>query len=246
MQCPGQDSRYWSGEDVFEDKCPNCGHIIEFFKDDSQQKCRKCGHRMLNPKMDFGCASYCPHAEQCLGSMPPELVAKQGDLFKDRIAIAMRRYFGTDARRIKHALDVAEHAETIGKETEGSDMMVIQATALLHDIGIKNAERKFKSSSPKYQHLEGPPVAEEILTTLKAPQELIEEVCDIIGHHHAPREEETINFKVVYDSDLIVNMTELYQEKPVAGDQLEKILTSSFLTEAGAREARKTLEKFIQ
>ena len=245
MQCPGQDSRYWSGEDVFEDKCPNCGNIIEFFKDDSQHKCRKCGHQMLNPKMDFGCASYCPHAEQCLGAMPPELVAKQGDLFKDRIAIAMRKHFGMDARRIQHALDVAEHAEIIGKGLEGSDIMVIKASALLHDIGIKNAEEKYNSSSAKYQQIEGPPVAEEILSTLKAPQELIEEVCDIIGHHHSPRDEETINFKVLFDADLIVNMTERYKEKPHTRDQLEKILTSSFMTEAGAREARKSLEKFI-
>ena len=246
MKCPGQDSRYWSGEDVFEAQCPNCGHSIEFFKDDSQQKCRKCGHRMLNPKMDFGCASYCPHAEQCLGAMPPELIAKQSDLFKDRIAIAMRKYFGTDARRIQHALDVAKHAETIGKAQEDGDMMVIMACGYLHDIGIKNAELKYNSSSAKYQHIEGPPVAREILTELKAPTELIDEVCDIIGHHHSPRAEETTNFKVLYDADLIVNMAELYQEKPHSMDQLDKIVASSFMTEEGALEGKKTLSRFVQ
>jgi hypothetical protein len=246
MKCPGQDSRYWSGEDVFEAECPNCGHSIEFFKDDSQQKCRACGHRMLNPRMDFGCASYCPHAEQCLGSMPPELVAKQGDLFKDRVSIAMRKYFGNDARRIQHALDVAEHAEAIGKKQKNGDMMVIMAAALLHDIGIKNAEMKYNSSSAKYQHSEGPPVAEKILNDLKAPQELIEEVCDIIGHHHSPRTEETINFKVLYDADLIVNLAELYQEKAHSLEQLEKTVTSAFMTEAGAVRAKQSLKKFIQ
>ena len=246
MQCPGQDSRYWSGEDVFEVDCPNCGHSVEFFKDDSQQKCRQCGHRLLNPRMDFGCASYCPHAEQCLGAMPPELIAKQGDLFKDRVSIAMRKYFADDARRIQHALDVTGHAETIGKEQKDGDMMVIMAAALLHDIGIKNAELKYNSSSAKYQHIEGPPVAEEILTGLKAPQELIDEVCDIIGHHHSPRAEETTNFKVLYDADLIVNMAELYQKKPHTKEQLDKIVASSFLTKAGAQEGRKTLEKFLQ
>ncbi len=246
MKCPGQDSRYWSGEDVFEAECPNCGHMVEFFKDDAQQKCRKCGERLLNPKMDFGCASYCPHAEQCLGSMPPELIAQQGDLFKDRIAIAMRRYFGSDSRRIQHALDVAEHAEVIGKAQEDGDMMVIMACAYLHDIGIKNAEKKYNSSSAKYQHIEGPPVAREILTELKAPQELIDEVCDIIGHHHAPRDEESTNFKVLYDADLIVNTAELYQEKPPTQQQLDKILASSFMTGAGAEQGRKVLSRFVQ
>lgn len=246
MQCPGQDSRYWSGEDVFEAECPNCGHSVEFFKDDSQQKCRKCGHRMLNPKMNFGCASYCPHAEQCLGSMPPDLIAQQGDLFKDRVALAMRNYFGTDGRQIQHALDVALYAEAIGKEVKDGDMMVIMAAAYLHDIGIKNAEKKYSSFSAKYQHIEGPPVAKEILYHCKAPQDLIEEVCAIIGHHHAPRNQETVNFQVLYDADLIVNMIKRYQEKPHTRDQLDNILASSFLTEAGARVAEKALRQYIE
>ncbi|XOF34304.1 MAG: HD domain-containing protein [Candidatus Electrothrix sp. YB6] len=245
MQCPGQDSRYWSGEDVFESKCQKCGHPVEFFKDDSQQKCRNCGYRMLNPKIDFGCASYCPHAEQCLGSMPPELLANRGDLFKDRVAAAMRRYFGSDSRRIRHAEAVAEQAEIIGRQQDDGDMMVIMAAACLHDIGIREAERKFDSSAARYQHSEGPPVAREILTQLKAKPELIDEVCDIIGHHHAPRDEETTNFKVLYDADLIVNKTELYQKKAPTQEQLDK-LAALFLTKAGAEQAKAALQKFVR
>lgn len=240
MQCPGQDSRYWSGEDVFETTCPKCGHSVEFFKDDSQQKCRKCGHRMLNPRIDFGCASYCPFADQCLGSMPPELIGKRDDLFKDRLAIAMRKYFGPDTRRIKHAEQVAGFAEEIGKLEKGI-MAVIMAAAYLHDIGIREAERKYNSSAPQYQHTEGPPVARQILTDLKADPALIEEVCDIIGHHHTPREMETLEFKVLFDADLIVNLDEQYQEKPPAGERLETILNKSFLTPSGRRVAKKAL-----
>lgn len=242
MQCPGQDSRYWSGEDVFESNCPKCGQAVEFFKDDSQQTCRNCGHRMLNPKLDFGCASYCPHAEQCLGSLPPELVVAQGDLFKDRIAIAMRKYFGEDTRRIRHAEAVAEQAEIIARMEEGGDMSVIMAAAYLHDIGIREAEQKFKSSAAQYQHSEGPPVARKILTQLKAKPELIDEVCDIIGHHHAPRAEETKNFKVLYDADLIVNKLEQYQENPPSQEQLDR-LPKLFLTESGAAQGMKVLGK---
>ena len=242
MQCPGQDSRYWSGEDVFETKCPQCGHTVEFFKDDSQQKCRKCGHRILNPKIDFGCASYCPYADQCLGSMPPELLARRDDLFKDKVAIAMRKYFGTDARRIKHAEQVAGFAEEIGKIEQGN-MAVIMAAAYLHDIGIREAERKFDSSAPKYQHTEGPPVARELLSSLKAEPELIDEVCDIIGHHHLPRDEETTNFKVLYDADLIVNLDENYRDHPPTAAKLEAVLNKSFLTDAGRRVAKKALLK---
>ncbi|MCI5138267.1 MAG: HD domain-containing protein [Candidatus Electrothrix sp. AR1] len=243
MQCPGQDSRYWSGENVFESNCPKCGHGVEFFKDDSQRTCAHCGHRMLNPKIDFGCASYCPHAEQCLGSLPPELIEAQGDLFKDRIAIALRKYFGEDRRRIRHAEAVAEQAEIIARVEEGGDMMVIMASAYLHDIGIREAERKFNSSAARHQQSEGPPVAREILTQLKAKPELVDEVCDIISHHHAPRDQETTNFKVLYDADLIVNKLEQYQKTPPTQDQLDR-LPALFLTTSGADQGLKVLGKF--
>lgn len=245
MQCPGQDSRYWSGEDVFETKCTKCGHSVEFFKDDSQQKCKKCGHRILNPKIDFGCASYCPHADQCLGSMPPELLAKRGDLFKDKLALAMRKYFGTDSRRIKHAEDVAAYAEEIGKLEKGN-LAVIMAAGYLHDIGIKEAERKYNSTAAKYQHEEGPPVARHLLTGLQAEENLVAEVCDIISHHHAPRQEESVNFKVLYDADLIVNLDEKYRNKAPSGEHLEKVLNNSFLTDSGRRIAKKVLLKRLQ
>ncbi|MHB1350344.1 MAG: HD domain-containing protein [Desulfobulbus sp.] len=245
MQCPGQDSRYWSGEDVFETTCPHCGHAVEFFKDDSQRKCSHCGQKLLNPKLDFGCASYCPYADQCLGALPPELLAQRGDLFKDRVATAMRRYFGTDARRIKHAEDVAAHAAEIGREERGN-LAVIMAAAFLHDIGIKEAERKYNSSAAHHQHAEGPPVARALLTELKADNDLIEEVCDIIGHHHSPRAEETTNFKVLYDADLIVNLEEKFHEQPPAAERLEAILNASFLTDSGRRLAKKHLLKYAK
>lgn len=245
MQCPGQDSRYWSGEAVFESSCPHCGQAVEFFKDDSQRTCRSCGHKLLNPKMDFGCASYCPYAEQCLGSLPPELAFLKGALFKDKLAAAMRHYFDSDSRRIRHAEAVAEQAEAIAQQESGGDMMVIMACAYLHDIGIKEAERKFTSSLARYQHSEGPPVARELLTTLHAPPELIDEACDIIGHHHSPRATETVNFKVLYDADLIVNMVEQYQDKAPTQEQVDKVV-GLMLTQAGAAQAKATLQPFVR
>jgi hypothetical protein len=242
MQCPGQDSRYWSGEAVFESNCPHCGQTVEFFKDDSQRACQSCGKKLLNPKMDFGCASYCPYSEQCLGSLPPEA---KGDQFKDKVAAAMREYFGSDSRRIRHAEAVAEQAEIIGRQEPGSDMMVIIACGYLHDIGIKEAERKFNSTRARYQHSEGPPVARKLLAALKAPSALIDEVCDIIGHHHAPRATETVNFKVLADADLIVNVAEQYQKQPPVQAQLER-LVSMMMTLAGAKQARAALQHFVR
>ena len=240
MQCPGQDSRYWDGAAVFEAKCPKCDNVVEFFKDDSTRKCRKCGYKVLNPQMDFGCASYCPYAEQCLGSMPPELLAKKKELLVERVPIEMKRYFESDFKRIGHATKVARYAEKLCR-AESAHPVVTTLAAYLHDIGIKEAERKYNSSSARYQHREGPPVAREILEKLGAEEGIIQEVCDIIGHHHTPREDETANFMVIYDADLLVNLEERQKESPTPVEQLEKVIGKSFLTISGQELARQVL-----
>src|SRR6056297_2503117 len=177
MKCPGQDSRFWKKDAIYEVPCPRCASTVEFFKDDTTRRCSNCGHQFVNPHMDFGCAAYCKFAEQCIGSMPPELLAERDEPLKDRIAIETKKYFKSDFKRIGHATRVARHAEKIGTK-EGGDMAVIMAAAYLHDIGIHEAEKKYDSTAARYQEQEGPPIARVILEKLNAADGLIEEVCD--------------------------------------------------------------------
>ncbi|MBU4318999.1 MAG: HD domain-containing protein [Proteobacteria bacterium] len=238
MKCPGQDMQYWKPGSIFEAKCPKCGNEVEFFKDDPTRTCKACGHRFMNPNMDFGCAAYCPFAEQCVGNLPPELMAQKQDLIKDRVAIEMKRYFKQDFKRIGHATRVARHAERIAK-TEEANLAVVLIAAYLHDIGIPESERKYNSAAAKYQEIEGPPVARSILEKLGTPEALMDEVCDIIGHHHHPREVETLNFKVVYDADLIANLEDNKKESGKDPEQIEKLIQTAFLTPGGKAEAEK-------
>ena len=240
MKCPGQDSQYWKPGAIYEEKCPDCGTVIEFFKDDPYRKCGKCGKKIVNPRLDFGCAAYCPFAEQCLGTLPEEFLNQRADLLKDRVAVEMKRYFQPDFKRIGHATRVARHAEQIGKQEKGH-LAVILMAAYLHDIGIKEAERKYNSSAARYQELEGPPIARAILEKLGAPAAIIDEVCDIVGHHHHPRPEETTNFKAVYDADQIANLEAFHEKKPVAAKTVERLINNRLLTEAGKARARTVL-----
>jgi len=242
MKCPGQDTQFWDHSAVFEVKCPNCGKEVEFFKDDTMRKCPHCGHKFLNPKMDFGCAAYCQYAEQCLGNLPPELLAQRKDMLKDRVAIEMKRRFGQDFKRIGHAVKVARYAEQIARD-EGADMGVVLIAAYLHDIGIKEAEKKYNSCAAIYQEELGPPLAEEILKKLGADDALINEVCDIIAHHHHPREDDTINFKCVFDADTIVNLEEKIKKQEISKEKLEEIVNKKFLTKTGKNLAKKVLIK---
>jgi len=161
---------------------------------------------------------------------------------KDPVAIEMKRYFGTDLKRIRHAAEVAQYAEQIVKE-EGGDPAVVLFSAFLHDIGIKNAELKYQSNEARYQELEEPPVAREILTRMDVKDELIQEVCDIIGHHHHPRKVETLNFKILFDADLVVNLKENQKEKSIDREKLTTLIERSLFTETGKRLAQNLLMK---
>jgi len=65
MKCPGTDTQFWKPNDIFEIKCPACGAIIEFFKDDSKRHCSKCGELFVNPRLELNCFEYCKFGKQC-------------------------------------------------------------------------------------------------------------------------------------------------------------------------------------
>jgi len=239
MKCPGQDTRYWKPADIFEAPCPTCRKAVEYFKDDAVRTCRGCGARVANPHLDFGCASYCKFAAQCLKELPPEVLAQQKHLFAEHVACEMRRYFGDDEKRIRHAEKVAQLAEQIARG-EAADMAVVLAAAYLHDIGIKDAERLYNSTAARYQEELGPPTARGILMELHAEERLVDEICAIIGHHHHPGPEETVNFKALYDADLIVNIQEGDIEKPREPGRLAALINSRFLSETGKSVAQST------
>ena len=205
MRCPGQDKRFWTPEDVTELDCDHCGQTIEFFKDDGARRCPGCGKRVVNPTVSMGCAQWCAHARECLGYDPKEAPAAAGSevSLADRLIEAMKVQFGDDQQRITHALSVLDLAEQILRQ-EDADPRVVIAAAVLHDIGIQEAERKHGSPSGKYQELEGPPIAQRILGDLRFDESTVRHVCQIIAHHHSDGFD-TIEFRVIWDADNLVN-----------------------------------------
>ena len=184
MQCPGQDNRYWKGEAVFEIPCPHCGQVLEFFKDDSQRTCKQCGHKVLNPKIDFGCASYCPYAEQCMGTLPSDLRAKAGDRFKDRLAVAVRKQLLDQEQTYRLVTTRAEFGEKLC-QAEGGNMAAIVAAALLTETDR--------------------PLA--LLTELAAEENLIKEVNQLLSLKPAMNDEEAKSAAIFHDACLLGDMS---------------------------------------
>ncbi len=243
MKCPGQDTQYWDQEAIFEAKCPECDHVVEFFKDDTTRKCDECGHRFVNPKMDFGCAAYCQYADQCVGNLPPELLAEKEDLLKDRVAVEMKRFFKTDFKSIGHAIRVARHAERIGK-AEGANIAVVLSAAYLNDIDRQTINSGNEGASNRVQEVESTTNARTLLEKLGAPEDLITEVCDLISQSDQQGKSDTLNFKVLNDARTIENLDEKRQTDDINNEFLMKIIDENILTKAGKAEAQRIfLEK---
>lgn len=152
----------------------------------------------------------------------------------DKIRVAMEEYFGDDRRRISHALRVTEFARQILLHEPG-DRELVLATALLHDIGIREAEKKFGSSAGPLQEQEGPPVARAILSPLGYDEPFIAEVCTIIASHHSPGEVDSANFRVIWDADWLVNLGDECDLCDRA--RTERIIGKTFMTATGRRFA---------
>jgi HD superfamily phosphodiesterase len=126
---------------------------------------------------------------------------------RDLIIREMENYFGSDQKRINHAKKVLRYSEEL-LDREGGYPEVVIAAAILHDIGIHAAGKKYGSNAGKYQEIEGPPIADKILKKINFPAEKIAEVLDIIAHHHSPGIVKTRNFRILYDADCRVNREE--------------------------------------
>jgi hypothetical protein len=57
----------------------------------------------------------------------------------------------------------------------------------------------------------------------------------MIGHHHHPRKQETLNFQILYEADWLVNMEE--DRLPKDPDRLQEIIRRNFRTVTGKKMA---------
>ena len=147
----------------------------------------------------------------------------------------MKNVFGDDSRRINHALAVLGYAEKINS-AQGADNLVVTAAAILHDIGIHQAEKKYNSTAGKYQEIEGPPIAEPILKSCGLGFDKIEHVCKIIANHHSAKNIDTPEFRVIWDADWLVNIPDECAD--MTKERLTSFIEKIFKTSKGKQLAK--------
>ena len=161
------------------------------------------------------------------------LILRVSDAMIAAVMGDMIRYFQGDVRRINHALKVFDFACLISRETGTTpeDHRIIGICGLLHDIGIVEAERKYHSSSGRYQETEGPPVARVLLSSYGLDEAILDRICFIIGNHHSFPAIDGIDFRILVEADLIVNIF----EDSMGRETVQRLKEKVFRTESGIR-----------
>ena len=242
FRCPGTDIRYLKIE---EQICKNCGYKVEIFSNEIKVICPKCKSDAYRENIP-SCIDWCSYARQCIGQDKYEELKLRIELnkskldFKEKTLSEMIIYFGDDIKRITHAMKVTHFAEKILQQEITADRRIVIISAILHDIGIKECERKYKSTDGQLQEKEGPPIAKEILQKVGIKQEIIDEVCKIIASHHSPGEVDTLNFKILWDADWLVNIEDEFDLNNK--EKLKRIIDKNFLTPNGRQIAK---EKYL-
>ena len=241
MKCPGQDMQFWDNDAIYEVKCPECGKMVEFYKDDTTRKCHHCNHRFVNPKMDFGCATYCQFAEQCLGTLPEEFVLQQNNLLKDKVAVAVKKYFKTDFKRIRLTAQIAAHAERIGKSIENANLALILCSSYLVLIVSPELDELDNTASISFSDDERITTAMDILKGVGANEKLIDQVLRILMNRPSVADHEKVAHNIVFDAYKIALLVSKNRENDVPHDELENAI-ASLSSDVSQEEARKALQ----
>lgn len=143
-----------------------------------------------------------------------------------------------DSRRIHHFLKVYAYADTLGRleKLPARTLETLQIAAVLHDIGIHAAEKKYGSTSGTYQELEGPKPARVILESLHCPEQIVDRVCFLIAHHHTYHHVDGMDYQILLEADFLVNAYEDNLDKPA----IEMFCHNVFRTNSGIQLLRNT------
>ncbi|MDR1641199.1 MAG: HD domain-containing protein [Clostridiales bacterium] len=138
--------------------------------------------------------------------------------------------------RVGHFLKVHGFAKAIGEleNLSPETLYVLEATALVHDIGIKPSLEKYGSAAGPLQEKEGGPVARDMLGKLGFSQELIDRAACLVERHHTYSNVDGLDCQILLEADFLVNMLEDEMSPKAIESAYEKV----FKTEAGRRLCR--------
>jgi HD superfamily phosphodiesterase len=143
----------------------------------------------------------------------------------------MVRFYEGSQHDINHFLKVYAYAKTIG-EQEGLSEAVqeqLEVAAIVHDIACPLCREKYGNTNGKYQEQEGAILARKFLEELSYPQEPINRVCYLVGHHHTYSNIDGVDYQILLEADYLVNA----EESNLSAENIKNTLDKMFRTNSG-------------
>lgn len=154
----------------------------------------------------------------------------------NRLYRKMVTYYQGEPQQIQHFVKVHSFANMIAQEEKMEEhaRYILEAAALVHDIGIKPAMEKYGKADGNLQEQEGPAVAEKMLKELGFDQEVIKRVSFLVGHHHTYSDIDDLDYQILIEADFLVN----YYENDMDADTIKASVKKIFQTETGKKIAQ--------
>jgi hypothetical protein len=225
MKCPGQDSRYWTGDVMVEVPCPECGFSVEIFRDESFGRCRRCGHKFSNPGADFGCAKWCSLAKECLGFAPiGQKPTKSDNAYAVRLIQWAEQHFSGDAARLSRVFRAFQYAKELVRQEGGNPRIAVSAAILL-------ASNAFRPDSPPEKRSE----VEKLLDSADFEQDTLEQVRCIVSSCVCGEELDSIEFRIVRDANTLAGL--LAEPFSASPEEWKNLIQSTLRTDAARNKA---------
>jgi len=147
------------------------------------------------------------------------------------ITMQMIKYSNGNLHDINHFMKVYAYAKTIGEceQLDSKTQAVLEVAAILHDIACPLCREKYGNTNGQYQEKEGAILAKKFLEGSGYPDELIERVIFLVGHHHTLKNIVGMDYQILIEADYLVNADESnYSEA-----NIRNVMECIFRTETG-------------
>ncbi len=145
--------------------------------------------------------------------------------------LKMIDFYKGDPLRTQHFVKVHSFAKLIAQQEgmEAEQRYILEAAALVHDIGIRISMDKYGRSDGKLQEQEGPAAARSMMQELGFEQGVIERVAYLVGHHHTYSAIDGLDYQILVEADFLVN----YFEDNLDRENIRKSVNKIFRTQTG-------------
>lgn len=175
-------------------------------------------------------------------------------MLKYKLIEELKNHFGTDKLNLEQNLKVTECAAELIKlfktkyPNENLSEQVIIYSAILHDLGLKQDKTNSENNSIILKKLKSSASAKDLISSLNIESlnidfQTMEEIAQIVIHHHKAGKVSSNNFKILYDAEWIIKLEDNYQLNKLSEKEKDTLIEEKLISDLAKNLARKRFLK---